>query len=81
MGGRERQIRLRAGATLRIEDGAGLVVEISKGVAWLTQDRDPRDYVLRAGDWLRLDRSEPVVVAALHDDACVTLTQLLPQTA
>jgi len=43
---------------------------------WLTQERDPRDYFLRAGDWLRIDRPETVVISAMGSDAWLVLTPL-----
>jgi hypothetical protein len=43
---------------------------------WLTQEGDPRDYFLRAGDWLRLDRPETVVISATGSDAWLALTPL-----
>ncbi|OAI52372.1 hypothetical protein AYO46_05595 [Betaproteobacteria bacterium SCGC AG-212-J23] len=72
-------LRLKPASTLRIEDGAGMVVEVSQGEVWLTQERDPRDYYLRAGEWLRIDRKGSVVVSAVGDDAWIGLTALRPE--
>lgn len=71
-------IRLQQDRALRLEKPAGLVVEVSRGEVWLTQERDPRDYFLRAGDWLRIDRPETVVISATGDDAWIAVTELAP---
>ena len=60
----------------RIEKAAGIVVEVSKGEVWLTQEHDPRDYFLRAGDWLRIDRPDTVVISATGDDAWLAVSPL-----
>ena len=71
-------LRIKRGGTLRIDDCAGTVVEVAKGEVWLTQEHDPRDYFLRAGDWLRIDRAVTVVISAIGDDAWIALTELAP---
>ena len=71
-------LRLKQDGTLRIEKAAGIVVEVSKGEVWLTQERDPRDYFLRAGDWLRIDRPETVVISAMGSDAWISISELTP---
>jgi len=72
-------LRLKQDGILRIEKAAGVVVEVSKGEVWLTQERDPRDYFLRAGDWLRIDHPGTVVISALGNDAWLALTPLRSQ--
>lgn len=74
-------IRLKQNGTLRLDKAAGIVIEVSKGEIWLTQERDPRDYFLRAGDWLRIDRPETVVISAMGEDAWVAFTPLRSQPA
>lgn len=74
-------IRLKQNGTLRLDKAAGIVVEVSKGEVWLTQERDPRDYFLRAGDWLRIDRPETVVISAMGEDAWVAFTPLRSEPA
>lgn len=69
-------LHLKANGTLRIEKAAGVVVEVSKGEIWLTQESDPRDHFLRTGDWLRIDRPEAVVISAMGEDAWLALTAL-----
>jgi hypothetical protein len=69
-------LRLQQEGALRIDDPAGLVVEVSRGEVWLTQERDPRDYFLRTGDWMRIDRPQSVVLSALRADAWICLFSL-----
>lgn len=68
-----KSLRLKRDIALRIEDGAGTVVEVSQGEVWLTQERDPRDYHLRRGDWLRIERSGTAVVSPMGEEARIQL--------
>jgi hypothetical protein len=63
---------LHKGALLSVPDLAGLQVACREGSLWLTQDRDPRDIVLAAGE--RFDGTEHrrAVIYAL-EAACLTL--------
>lgn len=54
----------------------GLRIESRRGSVWITQDGDPRDVVIAAGESHALDREGPVYLQAL-DAACV----LLPNAA
>ena len=54
------------GSSLRIEDGAGTLVRVRWGGAWLTQEADARDYYLAAGESFRLDRGGQTLVTALR---------------
>jgi hypothetical protein len=53
--------------SISLHDRAGDRIECVAGVLWITQDRDPRDIVLRAGESFRLDRNGRTVVFALAD--------------
>jgi len=44
------------GASVRVEDGAGIMVYIWEGEVWLTQEGDPRDYFVVPGQWFRIKR-------------------------
>jgi hypothetical protein len=46
----EQSIGMPRGSTLRIEDGAGALVQVREGELWLTEEGSPQDHVLRAGD-------------------------------
>lgn len=54
----------------------GLRIESRRGSVWITQDGDPRDVVIAAGESHALDREGAVYLQAL-DAACV----LLPDAA
>ena len=73
-------LRLKQDGVLRLKKAAGIVVEVSKGEVWLTQECDPRDYFLRAGDWLRLTGAETVIISAMGDEAWIALTPLHSQS-
>ncbi|MFT3800604.1 MAG: DUF2917 domain-containing protein [Burkholderiaceae bacterium] len=60
-------IGLRHGDAYRIEAGKGLRVQCLSGALWLTQDNDPRDIVLEAGDSAPIDRDGLGLVSALGD--------------
>ena len=59
-------ITLERGGTLRIDDPRGMVVEVKRGLLWLTQEGDARDRYLGACDWQRLDRDGVAVVSAIE---------------
>jgi hypothetical protein len=58
---------------LSIRGGRGAVLFVEHGEVWVTQEGDPRDVVLSAGAWFRLDRDGTAVVQARRP-ASVTLT-------
>jgi hypothetical protein len=53
----------------RIENGRGTEVFCLKGTVWLTQEGDPRDVILGAGQSFVLDRKGVAVAYALKDAA------------
>jgi hypothetical protein len=67
---------LRRGATLRIDDGQPHVIDVFEGLVWVTQDGDPRDVILEAGESFRFDGPGLTLVQAF-DDARVLLTDLV----
>ena len=38
----------------RIRDGQDAVIEVMEGCVWLTQERDTQDYVVQAGETVRI---------------------------
>lgn len=60
-------IALRHTETQRIEAGKGLRVQCLTGTLWLTQDNDPRDIVLEAGEGATIERDGTSIVSALSD--------------
>jgi len=66
-------ISLHHGEAHRIDAGKGLRVQCLTGTLWLTQDNDPRDIVLEAGDGATIERDGMSIVSALSDAQFVLL--------
>lgn len=65
-------ISLAAKAVYRIENAKGMRISCVRGVAWITQERDPRDLILAAGQSVVLDRPG-VAVAYAFKETVLTL--------
>jgi hypothetical protein len=52
-----RGMSMARGSSLRIEDGAGILVYVREGELWITQEGDSRDYFVNPGGWFRLERN------------------------
>ena len=63
---------LRRGQLLALRGRRGLRIESRRGAIWVTQDGDPNDVVLDAGQAHVLERDAPVLIQAL-DPACVAV--------
>jgi len=59
-------LALAKGSMLKVEDGRGIVLEVKRGLLWLTQEGDARDRYIGAGDWLRLDGDGLAIANALQ---------------
>ena len=70
-------VLLAKGQTLSLAEAAGVRVASQSGVVWITQDGDPRDIVLSAGDSVVLDRSTPTIVQAF-EPALITIADPKP---
>ena len=78
------------GHALRLAGAAGELAVLS-GRVWLTRSGDPDDYVLHAGERLRLEAEDIVVVEGWQGDAAARVTwrphaqarraRVLPRTA
>ena len=65
-------ISLAARSVHRIENAKGIRVSCVRGVAWITQERDPRDMILAAGQSVVLDRPG-LAVAYAFKEAVITV--------
>lgn len=63
---------LRKGQLLALRGRRGARIESRRGAVWVTQDGDPNDVVLDAGEAHVLDHDAPVLIQAL-DAACVAV--------
>jgi hypothetical protein len=75
-------IALAARTIHKIADARGTTVTCVTGIAWITQERDPRDLILEAGQSVVLDRPGTAIVYAMQD-LLITLGQAtqLPKAA
>ncbi len=64
---------LARGHLLRIDDGKGLLVGVTQGSVWLTEEGEVRDIVLANGDAYRLLRPGISLIYAL-EPAALTLS-------
>ena len=66
-------MELARGSVVRIEDGRGVLLRVSEGSVWLTQEGDPLDRYLPAGAAFRLDR-DGLALAQATSRSTITLT-------
>ncbi|HEY8067900.1 MAG TPA: DUF2917 domain-containing protein [Burkholderiales bacterium] len=59
-------IGIPRGSMLRIDDGAGILVDVWAGEIWLTQEGSGKDHMLRAGQRFRIDRSGGAIAHAFR---------------
>ena len=62
-------IPVHSGQPLRLPRGFGHRIAVLEGNVWITQDNDPRDVVLSAGQDFVVERPAATVVSALDGDA------------
>ena len=60
-------IALAAGSVHRIENAKGITVSCVRGPTWVTQESDPRDLILAAGQSFVLDRPGLAIVYAFRE--------------
>jgi hypothetical protein len=62
------EVGTRVGLTAReavsLTDVRGATLRITRGIVWITQEHDPRDLVLRAGDNWVVERNGRTVIEA-----------------
>jgi len=81
-------IGMPRGSTLRIDDGAGVMLNVWEGELWLTEEGGRADHLLRAGQWIHLARGGATLAHAFRrcvvsltaneagcEPRCVTLTR------
>lgn len=68
---------LARGSSVRIEDGAGILVYVWEGELWVTQEGDQRDHFVTPGRWFRLQRDGASLLHATQRSH-VTLTAPTP---
>jgi hypothetical protein len=71
-------IPMTRGSLLRVEDGRELTLYVWEGAVWLTQEGDPRDRYVGAGEWFRLDR-RGVAIAHATQRTVMTITAPIPE--
>ena len=52
---------------LRLRNAAGWIVESCGGTVWITQEGDPRDVMLTAGERFTLDRDGKTIVSGIGE--------------
>ena len=60
-------VKLAERDTISVVDGKGARIAVTTGSVWITQERDPRDVLLRPGQSFTLDRDGTTIVEALID--------------
>lgn len=66
-------IYLKARELLPIRNGIGIEVKSLRGDLWITQDSDPEDRIVEAGQSFVIDRSGVTLVTALLGPAVLVL--------
>lgn len=60
-------------AFLHIRNGQGQSLLVHEGLVWITQNGDPRDLFLAAGEFFRLNRPGLTIVQALEPTQLLVL--------
>lgn len=67
------RLAIADGRTLRVDDAKDMLLYVWHGSVWLTQERDPRDHLLRPGESFRLDRAGAALISPLGEGAVISL--------
>jgi hypothetical protein len=70
---------LKRNQLVTVRGGIGHAIVCDSGTVWVTQDGDPRDIILRAGESFTLDRSGPTLVQAFEPGA-ISITRPAAQS-
>lgn len=60
---------LKPNQFLKVRGGAGYAIVCHAGSVWVTQEGDPRDFLLRAGESVVLERNTVALVQAFEQSA------------
>ena len=60
-------LRLHAGQTMTVRDGAGSTICAREGTIWLTEENSSKDVLLSPGQCFRLQKSGTAVLQAFND--------------
>ena len=60
-------VELGARETMTLPDARSAMLRVTRGTVWITQESDPQDVVLRAGDTWVVERNGLTVVEAQED--------------
>ena len=55
---------LAAGELVQLSRAEGTLLRVTRGTLWITQERDPRDIVLEAGDTFMIERGGLTLIEA-----------------
>ena len=58
-------IRLERGGFVRIQGGIGTLVRVHSGAVWITEEGDPRDHFVPAGERFHVASNRLTLVSAL----------------
>jgi hypothetical protein len=61
------RLSVARGSSVRIDDGAGIMVYVQEGELWVTQEGDERDHFARPGNCFRIDCNGAVLLDATRD--------------
>lgn len=60
-------LTLPRGAAIRVREGAGSTLQVLQGSVWVTEEDNPRDFVLQPGQHFRLAGSGLAIIEAFSD--------------
>lgn len=70
---------LKRNQLVTVRGGSGHSIVCDSGTVWVTQDGDPRDIILHAGESFTIDRNGPALVQAFEQGA-ISIAQAEPRT-
>jgi hypothetical protein len=74
-----RQIDLRDGTSMHLDDARGTLLRVTRGQLWVTQHHDTRDVVLVAGDAFAIERDGLTIATAMGDTSVALVGEAATQ--